>query len=520
VTYSWFAGNRGTATVVGLVLILTFVVGAGASWIPLVAVFISAFFLCAAISICNPRFMVHLLIVVAFLAKPAFLPETVKVGPVGLYVYEVLLILTIIWIVLDGSSRLSGVSPAILLRKTGTPALLLGVFLLSTALAGAQGYLRGVFLPILATDMRGIADMAAGFCIALYLYFQENPKQYLRTFLWVVIASCAIIILAAATGIELQGRSEVAELYRVGGGVLSGGTGAVRYLTPATLPALLVLCGCIAWLIQGRRLSNTARVALMSAVIVCFLSYSRYQIIALAVSVTFSLIVVLVRRNFSALPNFALKAALVCGAVAFLIVPVISNFPAYRVVQENVDAYSTRVLSGLNPYTRANDSSTQDRVEENSLMLQAIESAPLFGNGFGYAYKPASGPASQFAANGGQYYGHNYYLWITMKAGLLGGLSFIGLIGVGIVRALKRSVYSIDSVVVGGCLSGIAATMVIAPLVNGYPSGLLFGSVLALSVIGVKMINNVGANYETKPESRSPELRDSTDEDRTLRMQR
>jgi O-antigen ligase len=335
-------------------------------------------------------------------------------------------------------------------------------------------------------------DMVAGLCLTLVLYFQGGAKQYLRTFLWVVTASAGMIILASVTGLELQGRSEVAELYRVGGGVLTeSASGSVRYLTSASVPALLVLCGGVSWLMLKRRLDRTASLALFAAVVVCFMSYSRYQILALCSAIIFALIVIAIRCDLMAVPRFVGKLILCTFLVGGIIIPLVSSTSIYAGLQGQFATYSTRVLSGLNPGVRANDSSTQDRVEENTLMSRAIGSSPLLGHGFGYAYKPARGPASQFAANGGQYYGHNFYLWITMKAGLLGGLSFLGLIVAGVAASLRRSYANTESAIVGCCLAAIAITMAIAPLINSYPGGLLVGVVLALALINRNLIDYV-----------------------------
>jgi O-antigen ligase len=142
--------------------------------------------------------------------------------------------------------------------------------------------------------------------------------------------------------------------------------------------------------------------------------------------------------------------------------------------------FNDRVVSGLNSVTINEDTSVRARAREDAYALKAAGSAPVLGHGFGYAYQPAFGEPGHFAATRGQYYAHNFYLWLLMKTGAIGLLLMLWIMLAPAVRGLFSSSSVSRAVAATGL--GLLTSMVFAPYPNDPQNG---GSLAAGAVLGL-----------------------------------
>jgi O-antigen ligase len=323
--------------------------------------------------------------------------------------------------------------------------------------------------------------ITAALATAMFVKLRTLPKAYL---IFLVILGVSLVVTLAGSLLEfpLNGRSETVQLYRAGGGQLGHSSGTTRYLTSATMLAVSALYGSIALLFIHRRLSLVRIGVLSLSGAICLLSFSRNQIVGL-VGVILFVAVAEIRSGHTArffAKGFSLTVAiLITGGAILAIGP---SLPGGSWLSGQLRAYQTRVVEGLTGSVLSVDSSTQDRVLENRYMFAAIDASPLLGQGFGYAYKPAMGHSQDFSATGGRYYGHNLYLWLWMKGGLLTLVGFLWVSVKGLRNCIRARESGPEPVVLGAALSGLLLISILAPVPTGFPGGVLFGGILGAAL--------------------------------------
>jgi O-antigen ligase len=135
------------------------------------------------------------------------------------------------------------------------------------------------------------------------------------------------------------------------------------------------------------------------------------------------------------------------------------------------------VLEGLTSSTLEVDLSSQFRVVfENALIIPRIEESPLFGHGFGYAYKPPLGIPGTFNSDFAPYYAHNFYLWILVKAGVTGLAIFLWFSLAPILKTFRQS--SGLAHASAGAATALLACSFVVPMPIGSPTALLLGALL------------------------------------------
>lgn len=407
-----------------------------------------------------------LAVLLAFTTLPGGVPTYIAFGSLSVNLYEPFLLIALL------------TSIVALYRHRNWDrggVFWLAAFGIAVAMASAIGLVRGAESGFVFRDARGLLTMLAAAFTALALS-PEDRRSIWRVLASSMVASAIITLGASVFGYGLQGRSETARLWAAsGGGGLGSAEAAARFISPATGVALCIVTGLLARILKGRRLSKLDLAALVSAVLVAFLSFSRFQLVAIPAAISASLLIAVLSRDRSALRTTKrIGVAGLALITAVFIIPAAAPTDSY--VARQVKAFSDRVLTGLDSEVRARDSSTQDRETENGYMLKGLSDYPVVGSGFGYAYKPASGELGQFANVEGRYYGHQFYLWISLKAGLLGFSTFCALM----LLAMRRSIQHKSEALLGVSLA-LAIVCNIAPYPEGTSNAIAIGAALGLA---------------------------------------
>jgi len=308
--------------------------------------------------------------------------------------------------------------------------------------------------------------------------------------------SAAIILYASVSGESVGLRTERAELFD------KTTSDATRFITQTSGLALALVLGCVTLLVLGRVTAKHAAPMLIPSLAICFLSFSRSTILALAVALAFTLVFTLVNGHMvRAAQRFAMMA-LVTGVAVFGISVLGGALGAGHWVDVQVKGYADRVLAGFDESNVKKDTSAQARLSEDKHLLQSGDAHPIFGAGFGYRYKPPEGrdPKDFEGKVAGQLYAHNTYLWFYVKVGLVGAATFLMLIVVGVLPALGRRRPSPVSVAAAGTLVGLAAAMSVVPLpidlYNSVALGLVIGA--SLEVGTLRAIRNPRLHHESQ----------------------
>jgi hypothetical protein len=427
----------------------------------------------------RPAVAGHLALITACAAMPAFVPSSIAFGGFTIFAYEPFLVVAFIRAISHFQQGEFWIG-----RHAKRGLILFAVFVGLLIFAAVVGLASGHEPGKVLADIRHVPAMGMAMIVGASLIPKGEGKSYSRTIGAILWFSLLMVAASSVFGLELNGRSESAQLYSTAGGMLTNSS-AIRYLTSATFLALAVVMFCASMAIL--KISPLKRLwpYFVPAILLLFLGFSRNHLLGIAVAILVSVIIGFLARRGVRTVAGALGAFIGIGMILTVLAFAISSTPAgSRWVETQLDAYSSRVLQGLGDQALAVDTSSQDRVVENSLMIDAISSDGHFlvGSGMGYAYKPAMGQADGFAADGGRYYGHNYYLWILMKAGIVGLLSVAGLFTYSIVVGIRAAEPRRDLAwPAAAVVAGFAAVMLFAPMPNGTPTALILGLALALT---------------------------------------
>lgn len=405
----------------------------------------------------RPAWAIYLTMIFAFTALPAFIPIQFDVAGITVRAHEPFVLFAVIYsmVKFKASRRLNLITLAFAC-----------VVAIGFVVAFAEQNAGGKIL----YDARPLAEGAAMVFVAVRVLGTEIAQTALRVTKWVLWVSAAVVLAGGVLGIQVGGRTEEASLADPYG--TSGA--ATRLLTNATFPALAVICAVAALVIARRATLRTTWVYSVPALLITILSFSRNSILAVAVAILFA--VVASRTTSAALRAFGVVLVTV-GAFACLIVlnPVLATLPGGDFVNTQVTSYSTRVIGGLSSNVQATDSSVLFRASEDAWLLRGIVSSPVFGHGFGFAYKPSAGTSS-FTLDYAPYYAHNFYLWLGVKTGLAGVLMFILSVAGPLLRALRHP--STTTFSVAAALVGLLAASYVAPTPIGSTSSILFGTLV------------------------------------------
>jgi len=409
--------------------------------------------------------------VVAFATTPGQVPSFIAVGPTGVHVFEPFLAALVIRLYLRDRSTMRPGSPS--------PSKAV-VWLCASVLVGVLiGLVRGFGLHAVVFDSRPLVHVALGAYAASKLRTDERNKV-VAVLPWLLGSAAALMVVASVTGLELSGRSETPELYRIGGGYLTHSAGgATRFITPTTSLALVTLVASACLLLLGVQLKRPVIRFIGPALVIVGISFSRNIILGVSVGLLVGLLgAIAAGRGGTYINRLMMSLPLAC-VLAIAMSPLLLFGPVSVWVGDQAEGYEARVLGGLDRRTQALDTSTQDRIREDRYLLDAISQSPILGKGAGFPYKPAEGPVGGFAAGDGRLYAHNFYLWLWAKYGAFGVLAFATLVGSALIDAVRR-IHRRDAL--GAAMPGvIIAVMVVsifAPYPEGYPTAVLVGGLV------------------------------------------
>ena len=414
---------------------------------------------CLVIYLTGPHRMVWIALFLAFASLPAALPVGKVIGPVSIDAHQIAVLLAIAFLIPLARLRFSDF-------------VLPGSLLLTVIFFTAIGLGAGHDPERIAREATFLCEVVAGFVLVLLIVRTGYVRQSIRVMAGVLWFSAAMIVASSLTGIRLAGRAES----------LQGETGAaaIRLLTATQAPALAVLTALVAAQIVGRSRLSMWFILGVPAVAITLLSFARTTLIALAVTAAVALVAGLgwsaMRRSAVLVGLGAASVVVVLPATLFLL----QHSAAGDWLSDQLNAFSDRVIDGVSTKALAVDSSTLARLHENTNLFRAIEEAPLFGHGLGYAYQLPFGQAGTFTATLGTTYAHNFYLWWLVKAGVAGMVVFAVFALTPVVLALRtRSAAAKISAAVS---VGLLAVCVVDPLPLEPPSSLVLGLALGATM--------------------------------------
>lgn len=463
--------------VCALVVVLIVVVGA----LP-AAMILTAAILVTALAL-RPAWALYAAIVLGLTAFPAFLPYSVQLGSTTVFLFEPFLFVAAGWAIATHKA------PAAARFRVWWLVALLGF----AALMGTAKQ----YPPIeIVSDGRGLLTVLLSFVVASRIFHTPYAQASLRVLRYSLWFSLGIVALSMVLRFPLAGRTEAAALFRNSSG--AGFSDSTRYLTAASQMSVFVLCASLALVLTGRLGLRKAAPYLIPSFALTFLSFSRNSFLAVAIAIVFAIIAA---RTLKPIKVTA-KLGIVVGIPLLILGLANASFglPGGDFVASQINAFSTRVINGLDSTTLADDTSAIARMNEDAYLFKAIGEAPITGHGFGYAYRPPVGPPGSFSATKGQYYGHNFYLWITVKAGALGLAAFLVIAAVPFTLCLRR--HSNEALALGSATAGLLLAIVFAPFPNDVSNGgslavgLLLGALVAATA---KPILEVESDMSASP---------------------
>lgn len=431
----------------------------------------------------RPLWSIPVFIFFAYTAMPLEIPKSIGVLGFGFYLYEPFVLIAAVAAVIryPVANRYADIRTIIVLGVCG--------------LAVIGGYFQAHPTNQIMNDVRGLLLLAVGIFIACRIV--NTPTGWLaiksvRASLW---TSAIAILVAPAFGITLFGQTADAALQRVGSYATSGDASA-RFQTSATHVGLAALCIVVVLLITGAVTLRSSWTYLLPAFLIVFFSFSRNSVVALAVAVGVALVLHQAIRMAVRIGIGVVVAGVVLWVLAFATASS-PDLPGASWINLNIRTYGSRVFGGLTESARSVDASAQYRVVESDYLRKSFDTAPMFGHGMGYAYRPPQGNSGSFTATSGRYFAHNFYLWMLVKTGIVGLALFMW----SVVTPLFREIRSKDPVrtSVIGTVAGLLAVSSVAPMPLSVQSGagLLLGALVgALCVTGRLFATTASAPVE------------------------
>lgn len=402
---------------------------------------------------------VVLLIFLAFATFPASVPDTVSASGFTVGLYEPLALLLAIF-AFPACPR--GVQHAVLAGLG-----FLAVFSL-------VGLLRESTVDGVLQDTRRLAILIIAIPIGWFALERVRSTRLLQGLVVTLWFSAGVSVAASIGILEIDGRVRAASLAL---GEVTGSS-AVRLQTPTTYLAVAVLSGIVAWCLlfgfSERRARRWMLALGVPASAIFVFGFARNAVLTLLVAAVFVLVTRGSRRMAQPLARgFGLVVAV--GAAGIFVRLLLSGTASAEWIDLQATSFATRVLGGLTPSGISGDSSVQFRLQqENPYLFAAIRESPVFGHGFGYAYKPLfTGRA--FSADvdpeGFRQYAHNFYLWTAVKCGAVGLLAVL----VPLLRLGRQSLASDRATALFAPTLGLLVASLVAPMPTGSPTSLLLG---------------------------------------------
>jgi hypothetical protein len=464
-TSPWVPDSRLKAAVYGFsgsVVVAALAAGSVAN--PLVLV-VTAGMLLTFVLLRWPEFAIYAMVSLSIVALPSAIPMSFAVGGISVRIYEPFLLISVIVTALR--YRLHA-------RALGRVAALVTLLVFWVVLGLANGH----------DPVRVLVDtrLFAYLCLAMFVAASvagtavvNHAIRIVPAVLWI---SAGTTVAASALGFGIAGMQIGAA------GSLDGSESAERLISPATYASVAVLCAVLALWLTGKKSLRDTLVFSAPALTMVFLSFTRNAVISIAVACLFA---VISSHDFRAVRRVAVLGLIVSGLIFLISVgePVLRQVGGLGWALNQFDAFSGRVLGGINGSALASDGSAQFRFDqENVYLVPEIFRSPVFGHGYGYAYKPLE--TGRFVTDKGEalrYYAHNFYLWILVKAGVVGFLLFaFSVIAPVLMRMNARSTAA--QLAAGSAAAGLLAASFVAPMPLGAPTSVVLGLVVGLCLGG------------------------------------
>ncbi|WP_213576696.1 O-antigen ligase family protein [Rhodococcus sp. USK13] len=401
----------------------------------------------------NPDRIVYATIFLAFLSVPNSFPTSFYVMGVQVRFYEPFLVMSVCYVALRYRRR----------SRFGVTGIVLAI---------AFGVVLAILLsnPVsrIYIDTRLFIYLPMAYFVASRFFVIVNTRAVLRMIPWVLWISAISTIAASALGSKLaQMQSEAA-----------GSTAeATRLIGPATYAAVVVVSGVIALVIGGYATIRETWIYWTPALPLMLLSFSRNILISIFVAGLFALVA---SRSWPAVVRLIRTVVVTVLGLGLLYWSLsgLAGIPGVSWIQAQADGFLIRVVGGIGGQAINQDGSAQFRFQqENAYLVAEIYESPLWGHGFGFAYKPINtGRAISDKSENLQYYAHNFYLWILVKAGLVGFLLML----IPIARVLGAALRGGGPVrlATGAAAAGLLAVSIVAPMPLGSPTAVLLGLVI------------------------------------------
>ncbi|OBI89622.1 polymerase [Mycobacterium asiaticum] len=412
----------------------------------------------------KPELMIGLALFLGCAALPQGLHVGKVIGPVSIYASHVVLVLAICFVL-----------PAVRLRMS--EYLLPGMFAATVLYFAAVGFSMGHNPAVVVREATFLLEMIAGFVLALVVVYGEHIMLSIHATVVTLWFSAGMAILGSSGGVRLAGRTESLQM--------DTGDAANRVITSTLIPAIAVLTALVAAQIAGR-VKPIAYLALgLPALVIAVLAFSRNTIISVGVAAVVAFFASMgwsaVRRAARlTLTGLGILAVTIPGALFLL-----GDSSAGVWLANQITGFSHRVLGRTSGAALSADPSTLARFAEDRHLNEAIEAAPIFGHGLGYAYQlPFGGDdPTEFTQTLGTTYAHNFYLWWLAKSGAVGMTGFAVFALTPLVRALRSA--SVPAKISAAVSTGLLVMCIIDPLpedpANAMTLGIALGSALAFA---------------------------------------
>ncbi len=305
----------------------------------------------------------------------------------------------------------------------GRESVVTGVFLAAVLSGVAVGVENGASVHTAAFDMRDMLFYAA-FWPALAALSRGRRQVFMLVSAGVVVVvalQIAQVIVGPSTRLFLIASSDLTST------LTSDVTGFLRVRPPGLTTVYIVAGFALARVLWGparHRLIAWGMVAVTLTGVI--LSLNRNMLLGLALGLCIAALFAPQRRRF--VVTVAVLGIVLSGSV------LLAQGSAFE-----SDAVVSRIASITN-YSELRTTTLDDRYYENGIALQRIRAHPLSGLGWGPAYGAVIGSWDDgFLINQPRSFMHEQYLWIWMRAGIIGLVSVIAMLAFGIWNGARWS---------------------------------------------------------------------------------
>ncbi|BBX85806.1 hypothetical protein MAUB_36790 [Mycolicibacterium aubagnense] len=335
-------------------------------------------------------------------------------------------------------------------------------------------------------DARSILTMTLYIFIVGRIESTVEVNAALRAVKITLWASFVLILLSTWNVVNLNARTEDAALF---GETVHARADVERVLGPTTHLASATLAIVIAlWAIRPDLTRRTIGY-LVPALGITAIGFSRNAVVLVGATLLLTPLFYRTdatedRRHTRSGISRAMFIA-VGGIAAFELVGVFlsttAGIPGLNYLGSVYTAYSTRVLEGFSSSAQQFDYSLLYRQSEVKWLKTGILGHEVFGNGFGFLYRPPVGKG--FTATSGTYYAHQFYWWAVAKVGWLGLCAYMITFVTPVMHAIfGRGGFALRSAA-AAAIVGYLVTMVATPIPEDAFGAPAFGILLGIALL-------------------------------------